>query len=322
MKRGILLINIGTPETPTKKAVSSYLKEFLNDPYVIVMPKVLRYLLVNGIIIPFRAGKSTKRYQQLWTKEGSPLLVHLRSLQTKLQTIFNDEYTVFGAMSYGKPQLSEVLREIEKHNFDELIVVPLYPHYTTSTTLSAIEGVKKHTAHWKNTTITNIKSFYQEEPFIEALSKRISSYRIEDYDHLLFSYHSLPLKQVKSSCEGDDSTECYEKACYGTTELLAKALNLQTSDYSTAFQSNISDRWLAPYTKDILKELAQKGKKKVLVITPSFVADCLETTVEIGQEYRDDFIKMGGSELRLVECLNDAPYWVEALAKIIRHKTH
>lgn len=317
MKKGILLINVGTPEAPTKSAVHSYLKEFLNDPYVIEMPAFFRKILVNGIIVPFRAGKSARRYQKLWTKEGSPLLVHLNNLQSKLQRSVSDDYTVFAAMSYGEPKLSGILQEIETQNIDELIVLPLYPHYTTSTTLSAIECVKKKTAHWENTSIKYISSFYQEELFIKAISKRISSYKTEEYAHILFSYHSLPLKQVNASCQSEDTSRCYDKACYSTTELIASQLHLKDSHYSTAFQSRFSKRWLAPYTNDVLKELASKGKKRILVITPSFVADCLETTVEIGQEYRNFFIAMGGEDLHLVACLNDADYWVEALKEII-----
>jgi ferrochelatase len=317
MKKGILLINVGTPEAPTKTAVRSYLKEFLNDPYVIEMPALFRKILVNGIIVPFRAGKSAKRYQKLWTNEGSPLLVHLNNLQVKLQKSVGQDYSVFAAMSYGQPKLKEVLKEIEAQELDKLIVLPLYPHYTTSTTLSAIESVKALTSHWKNTPIQYITSFYQESAFIKAISERITSYNSEEYDHILFSYHSLPLKQVKASCKNKDQSQCYDKACYATTQLIASELNLEEANYSTAFQSRFSKRWLAPYTNDVLEELAQQGKKRVLVVTPSFVADCLETTVEIGEEYRDIFIEKGGSELQLVPCLNDADYWVEALKKII-----
>lgn len=316
--KGILLINIGTPEAATKKAVSCYLKEFLNDPYVIEMPALFRKILVNGIIVPFRAGKSAKRYQKLWTKEGSPLLVHLNNLQSKLQKNMGEDYAIFTAMSYGQPKLKDVLKTIEMKQLDELIVLPLYPHYTTSTTLSAIASVNDLTSQWKHTSIKYITSFYQDSLFIEAISKHISSHSIKNYDHILFSYHSLPLKQVKASCKNKDQSHCYEKACNATTQSIALQLALNTSSYSTAFQSRFSKRWLGPYTNEVLEELAQQGKNKVLVVTPSFVADCLETTVEIGQEYRKFFMDKGGSEFQLVPCLNDADYWVEALSKIIK----
>ena len=287
------------------------------DPYVIEMPALCRQILVKGIIVPFRASKSAARYQKLWTAEGSPLLVHLNSLQEKLQQHVGNDLTVFAAMSYGTPKLTKVLKSIEAAQLDELTVVPLYPHYTTSTTLSAMASIKELTAHWKKTSIKYISSFYQDAGFIDAVCERVSAYKISAYDHVLFSYHSLPLKQVKASCENPDNSRCYDKACEATTELIASQLGLGKDTFSTAFQSRFSKRWLAPYTNEVLEELAQQGKKKVLVITPSFVADCLETTVEIGQEYHDFFIAKGGEKMDLVPCPNASEVWVKALSDII-----
>lgn len=317
MKKGILLINVGTPDSPTVKDVRAYLKEFLNDPFVIEMPAILRKILVNGIIVPFRAPQSAKRYEQLWTKEGSPLLVHLLNLERKLQKRVANIYQVFTAMSYGQPQLSKTLEAIEKAEINELIVLPLYPHFAKSTTLSAKHAINALTTEWRKTKVRYINHFYQNTGFISAVAEQAKNFNLSDYDHILFSYHSLPLKQVKASCESADKTQCYDTACYETSELIAEHLKLKKGFFSTAFQSRFSKNWLAPYTSDILRKLAQQGKKKVLVFTPSFVADCLETTVEIGIEYRDFFIKNGGEELDLVPCVNTSDEWIEGIVKII-----
>ncbi len=319
MKKGILLINVGTPESPSVKDVRAYLKEFLNDPFVIEMPALLRQLLVNGIIVPFRAPKSAQRYQELWTNDGSPLLVHLLNLQKKLQAKVKDEYQVYAAMNYGQPALSKVIEEMGKAALDELIVLPLFPHYAQSTTLSAKTAVKAFTADWRQCKIRFIDSFHQDAGFIASVAAQAKPYDLSAYDHILFSYHSLPLKQVKAGCTSAEKAHCYDKACYATSELIAQELQLDKSQYSTAFQSRFSKKWLAPYTSDVLKEMADKGKKKVLVFTPSFVADCLESTVEIGSEYRDFFIENGGEVLDLVPCVNDSEVWVEHLLKIILH---
>lgn len=317
MRKAVLLINVGTPDAPTTEAVGSYLREFLNDPYVIEMPAIFRRLLVNGIIVPFRASKSAARYQKLWTAKGSPLLVHLNRLKNKLQISVGDELSVFAAMSYGQPNLADVIKKIEEQNIDQLTVVPLYPHYSRATTLSAIESVKKLTSDWRKTSINYFTSFYQHPSFIKATCKQISAYTIEEYEHVLFSYHSLPMKQIKASHDSEDKSRHYDLACFETTKLLAKALNLKKNSYSTAFQSRFSKKWLGPYTNEVLEELTLAGKKKVLVVTPSFVADCLETTVEIGQEYHDFFISKGGEKMDLVPCLNDSADWVEGLKTML-----
>lgn len=317
MKKGILLINVGSPDAPTKTAVKSYLTEFLNDPFVIEMPALLRKILVNGIIVPFRSGKSARRYQTLWTEQGSPLVVHLENLKTKLQESIGDNTTVFAAMSYGQPSLKSVLQDIEEAQLDELIVLPLYPHYTKATTLSAKHAIYNLTSEWSQTKIQFIDSFYKENAFIKAVADKAKDFDMESYDHILFSYHSLPLKQVKASCASSEKSYCYDKACYETSVLLAKELKLSTDQYSTTFQSRFAKNWLAPFTSDALKELAQQGKKNILVFTPSFVADCLETTVEIGIEYRDYFIENGGKKLDLVTCPNDSKVWVKGIADII-----
>ncbi len=316
-KKGLLLINIGTPAAPTVTAVKSYLREFLNDPYVIGMPDLLRSFLVNGIIVPFRAKKSAKRYQKLWTSEGAPLLVHLKKLQQKLQQNMGLGYHVFAAMNYGQPCLKNVLHEIEKQGIKHLIVLPLFPHYTLATTQSTIEKVKRLTRHRTDIKLQFVEHFYQNEAFINATAERIKTYKPLDYDHVLFSYHSLPIKQIQA-VSSESHLEHYDKACHRTTLLLAKALQLQNEYYSTAFQSRFFGRWLGPYTNEVLKQLIRNGKKRVLVVTPSFVADCLETSVEIGIEYRELFARKGGEKFQLVTCLNASDAWVAGVEKIIK----
>jgi len=317
-RKGLLLINVGTPQSPSTRDVKAYLKRFLNDPYVIDMPKLLRHILVNGIIVPFRAPHSAKRYQKLWTTQGSPLLVHLLHLQKKLQSKMAEDCQVFAAMNYGQPQLSTVIKEIKAAHIEELTVLPLYPHYAKSTTLSAQAAFEHYWDKWQACQYRFIDAFHNHPAFIAALTQQAKNLNIKNYDHVIFSYHSLPLKQIREACASEQKSHCYKDACYETSVHLAQSLGIKAEDYSTTFQSGLSKKWLSPFTADELKNLAKQGKKKVLVFTPSFVADCLETTVEIGMEYRDMFIEQGGESLDLVPCVNASDSWVEAILEIIQ----
>ena len=319
-KQGLLLINIGSPDSPKVDDVKRYLKVFLNDPKVIDIPSILRKLLVNGIIIPFRAKNSAKRYTELWTKEGSPLTIHLNNLKLKLEKLLDSKMNVYAGVSYGQPSLEESIKQIKKDGIKELIILPLYPHYAQSTTESTMANVK---TFLKDSSIktTFVEHFYKENGFIMAVSEQASGYDLGHYDHILFSYHSLPLKQVEKVKQKRNNFDYnYNKACHITSDLLAKQLGIKANAYSTAFQSRLSKRWLAPYTSEVLEELIKDNKKRVLVFTPSFVADCLETTIEIGVEYRKDFIAKGGEKLDLVPCPNDSDVWAEAILKIIGQK--
>ncbi len=325
----ILLVNTGTPDRPERNDVRKYLSQFLNDPRVIDMPYLLRKILVNLIIIPFRTSKSTRLYKQLWTKDGSPLLLNLKSLTGKLRTRLGDEYSVMMAMRYGNPALIDALRMIKNSRPDELIIFPLYPHYASSTTGSVHQDVMNEIKRWNE--IPEIKfagPFFSHPSFIEVFTNQISKYHPEKFDHILFSYHSLPLSHIRavhpsqdiSACGcmesmPDSGRFCYKAACYMTTRLLAHKLNLVPGNYSTSFQSRFSRNWLGPFTDEVLKDLVHTGKKKVLSIAPSFVADCLETKVEF-DNYRVAFNKQGGEELTLVESLNDNDDWVEAVIEI------
>ncbi len=328
-QKAVLLVNVGTPSSPTTKAVRRYLREFLNDPLVIDLPFLLRIFLVNLIIIPFRVRKSTKLYKRLWTDETSPLLSNTQKLVNQLSKQ-QDEYSVFFAMRYGEPSLKEVLQVIEKQEFNELIVLPLYPQYSFSTTQTAINKIQKLTKTWKNTQIRFIEQFYYNSSFINAFVSKIKQHNLSEYDHILFSYHGLPLRQIEKghrqlkniTCNCEDShseqiIKCYKHSCLHFNSLLTKRLNLKENDYTICFQSRLSKDWLEPFTDQTLLNLAEQGKKNILVVSPSFVADCLETTIEIGIDYKEMFIDAGGKKLTLVDSLNYSPEWVESIIDII-----
>ncbi len=333
MKTGVLLIQLGTPKSPSVKDVRKYLSEFLNDPRVIDIPAVARFFLVNGIIVPFRAPKSAKIYQQLWTKEGSPLLLYSQSLRKKLQNSFGNEVDVCLAMRYGNPSMEDVLEDMRKRNYSRIVLLPLFPQYASATTGSAIEKAMKIIRKWwVIPEIKTISQFYDDEDFVNCFVERGKKNNLNEYDHVLFSYHGLPLRQVDKvhldsqpcanhHCENEITEEnkfCYKAACYATTRLLAEKLNIPKEKYTVCFQSRLDKEWLEPFADKTVIEQAKKGAKKLLVFSPAFVADCLETTIEIGHEYQQLFIEHGGEKLQLVESLNDSDSWVETLKKIIQ----
>ncbi|MBN1119422.1 MAG: ferrochelatase [Bacteroidales bacterium] len=331
-KKGILLVNVGTPDKPQRTAVRKYLTEFLNDPYVIDIPWLSRLLLVNLLIIPFRTRKSTKLYQRLWTTQGSPLRAYLDNLVEKLQQKVNENTRIYGAMRYGNPGMKTVLRQIEKEGVKELIVLPLYPQYATSTTATVKVKLDKELKKWvTQPEIHFISQFYNHPAFIDAFVQNIQQYDPQSYDHILFTFHGLPLRQVdkmhpeisskKCSCTQKmpkHGKSCYKATCYHTTRLLVEKLKLNTEQYSIGFQSRLSKNWLTPFTDETIIRLAQLGKKKILVVAPSFVSDCLETTVELALEYQKLFLQNGGNQLTLVESLNDKENWADTLIKIFK----
>ncbi len=331
-QKAVLLLNVGTPDSPEVGSVRKFLSEFLNDPYVINLPRLFRKILVNLIIIPFRAPKSTKLYQRLWENEGSPLLYNAEKLQKKLVVKMGNEYSVFVAMRYGNPSIRKVLKEIAVGNFEELIVIPLFPQYAMSTTETAIQAVYKEVKKFNVfPKIRIIEQFYNHVEFINAWAARAQEYDLSNFDHILFSYHGLPLSHIKKAHPKIDSLKCscdiempehgklcYKASCYETTRLLVEKLSLQKDKYSVSFQSRLTKNWLSPFTDETIKNMAGKGMKNILIIAPSFVADCLETKVEIGLEYAELFLKEGGKKLELVESLNDSDAWVAALDSIIR----
>jgi len=332
-RTAVLLVNVGTPDEPTVPAVCRYLFKFLNDRRVIDLPLVLQKLLVNLIIVPFRAPKSAKLYQMLWTPDGSPLTVNAEKNRSRLQEALGEEFEVLVAMRYENPSLRKVLRQIRDSGFGRLLVIPVFPQYASSTTGTVAQFVFREISGWEVIPeLTMINQFYDHPLFIRAFSERIKEHQPETWDHLIFSYHGLPVRQIRKvhsrvnpdecSCEvalPAHGRFCYRATCYETTRLLAGALNLSKERYSVAFQSRLNKNWLEPFTDATLVKLAKEGHKRVLVVAPAFVADCLETTVEIGIEYQNLFEKHGGERVQLVESLNDHPLWIDTLKEIIKH---
>lgn len=334
-KTGVLLVNLGTPDSPSVRDVRKYLFEFLNDPRVIDLPWILRKFLVNIIIVPFRAPKSAKIYEQLWTEKGSPLLIYGISVKEKLQSALGDDFDVELAMRYQSPSMENVLEKMRKTQHQRLIIVPLFPQYASATTGSVIEKAMKIINKWW--VIPELKfagQFYDNENFINSFAERAKGIQLDEYDHILFSYHGLPVRQVDKvyvdgkpchdhNCENEiteDNKFCYKAACYATTRLIAGKLNLKIENYTVCFQSRLNKDWLEPFTDKIIIQKAREGAKKLLVFSPAFVADCLETIVEIGIDYQKLFKEHGGEEIKLVESLNDHPMWIETLKKLILKK--
>lgn len=331
-KKALLLVNLGSPDKPGRKAVRKYLTDFLNDRRVIDLPWIFRKILVNLIIIPFRTGKSARLYHKLWTSEGFPLHIYLRNLTGKLQEKLPAQYSVYRAMRYGKPDLHHALEQINQGGFEELMIFPMFPQYASSTTGSIIEKTLSQMQKWEVIpAIRIIGQFYNHPEFIRTFASCISQYHPREYDHIVFSYHGLPLRHIRKIHPPDNGVDCicertlppsgqwcYKATCYETTRLLAQELNLSEGQYSTGFQSRMSKNWLSPFTDRLIRDLAFQGSKRVLVAAPSFVADCLETIVELGEEYHSLFQRHGGEELTLVQSLNDSDEWVDAIARIIQ----
>jgi protoporphyrin/coproporphyrin ferrochelatase len=334
MKEAVLLINLGTPDAPTPSKVGKYLTEFLNDKRVIDIHPIARFFLVNFIIVPFRSFKSSKLYCHIWTKRGSPLLIHSVELKDKLQKTLGNNYIVELAMRYQQPSIKNVLEKIRDQRPAKIHILPLYPQYASSSTGSTIEEVFCQLKSWEVFPDLNIVSkFYDRPEFIEALLTQARKHNITDYDHILFSYHGLPERQIlKASahygghtCQLSDCCNsitknnqfCYRANCFETTRQLVKALNVPEGKYTTAFQSRLDDKWLKPYSDKVVSGLAEIGAKKILVFSPAFVADCLETIYEIGTEYDEIFKTGGGEKITLVESLNSEEVWVNAVKKIL-----
>ena len=330
-KTAVLLINLGTPDSPSVGDVRKYLFQFLNDPRVIDIPWLLRALLVNLIIVPFRAPKSAKIYKELWTKDGSPLLLHGKHVTQKLQEKLAQKADVFFAMRYQNPSIDNVLEEIRKKNYSKLIVIPLYPQYASSSTGSTLEKVMQVVSKWwVIPEITLVSQYYDEVGYIDAFAERGKKHMEDRYEHVLFSYHGLPVRQVDKvyestpcadhHCEDhldEENAFCYKAACYETTRLIAARLNIPKENYTVAFQSRLDKKWLEPFSDEVVEQLAKKGVKRLLVFSPAFTADCLETTIEIGSEYKEIFEEHGGEHLQLVESLNDHPLWIGTLEKLV-----
>ena len=335
-KTGVLLIQLGTPDSPSVMDVRSYLSEFLNDPRVIDLPYLLRKILVNGIIVPFRAPKSAKIYKELWQlgNGASPLLTHTLALQSLLQKNFEGEdVTIEVAMRYKNPSLDHVLEKMRKANYDRIVILPLFPQYASASTGSAIEKAMNIIRKWwVIPEIKIISQFYDNSGYIDSIVEQTKQFDLSSYDHILFSYHGLPERQVDKVYEDTDlcadqpcETElnaynkfCYKATCYATTRLIAEKMGLQEKDYTVCFQSRLDKKWLTPFSDKVVEEWGQKGAKKLLVFSPAFVADCLETLIEIGDEYQEIFEEHGGEKVQLVPSSNTHPAFVAGMTTLIR----
>ena len=324
---GVLLANLGTPLSPHPSDVRRYLIEFLTDSRVIDLPFFWRQLLVRGWIVPKRYRTSAKLYQQIWTSEGSPLLVHGKNVQKALQDHLGENFLVALGMRYQYPSLQEALEMLS--SCQQLILLPLFPLYASSTTGSLLQRVMELLQKQEVIPPTRWVQSYPTEPLmVAAFAERISPL-LSKGEKLLFSFHGLPEKQLKKSCPIFDpggnccSTpcfSCYRSQCIQTATAIAKKLDLAPDFYEIAFQSRLGRAtWLQPYTSDRIEALAKQGIRNLILSCPSFVADCLETTCEISVEYAHLFQKNGGERLFLAEGLNDHPLWIQALAKLCLH---
>jgi ferrochelatase len=334
MKTAVILVNVGTPDHPKVKHVRRFLFQFLNDIRVIDLPWLLQKMLVNLIIVPFRASKSTKVYKLLWGTNGSPLLHYSKQVQQKLQKKLPNGYDVFMGMRYGNPSLYKELHKIKEGNYDGIIVLPMFPQYASSTTGTVNEYILKKVSKWYTVPdLLFLNKFYSHKKYINALVKRAEECNYKDFDHIVFSYHGLPLRQVNKShpdiscnnCTCHNSMPefgrwCYKAQCYDTTRKLAKELKLDEAQYSTAFQSRLSKNWLEPFSDKVVIEKAKEGCKSILFLAPAFVADCLETEVEIGIEYVELFKANGGEKLVMAPSLNDMDEWIDSLKALINNE--
>jgi ferrochelatase len=333
MKKGVLLVNLGSPDSPEPKDVKKYLGEFLMDERVIDVPLWARNLLVKGIILNTRPKASAAAYKKIWWEEGSPLIVISERLKSAIQK--QTSLPVALAMRYGKMTIKKGLQELVDKGVDEVFLIPLYPQFamaTTETILVLAEEIRKD--HFPNLKISDLPAFYNKEDYIEVLSKSIKkNLEGKNYEHLLFSYHGVPERHIrkrditKSHCKIDGSCcvtpspaheFCYKHQCLEVTRLVAEKLQLKENTYSTSFQSRLGfDPWLQPYTDRTIERLGKQGVKTMAIATPAFVSDCLETLEEIAMEGQEIFHEMGGQDFTTVPCLNDDQEWVDLLSKWI-----
>jgi len=329
--KGVLLVNLGSPESPDPKDVKVYLDEFLMDERVIDLPSFLRTLLVRGIILNTRPKKSAKAYKKIWWKEGSPLIVLSKRLLQKMEA--KVQLPLALGMRYGKPSIQSGLQELADKGVTEVLLVPLYPQFamaTTETILVLAESLRQK--HFPQMEFTTLPPFYKHPDYIRVLSQSIEeSLKGKEWEHLLFSYHGVPERHIrksdstKSHCKIDGQCcqtaspahqFCYRHQCFETTRLVAEYLELKSDSYSTSFQSRLGlDPWLQPYTDKTVAKMAQSGVKNMAIVTPAFVSDCLETLEEIGMEAVEDFEEKGGDHLHVIPCINDREDWVNVISR-------
>lgn len=328
-RRGVVLVNVGTPQAPTVDAVRAYLREFLGDPKVIDLPAPARWALLNLVILPFRPKRSAHAYQAIWTPQGSPLLLHSRAQEAALARRLPEARVVL-AMRYGQPSLAEAVASLTAAGITDVTLVPLYPQDSQATVGTTVEAFGALVPRARV-----VPPFFSSPGFVEAVASRVvQSVERSQAEHVLFSYHGLPVRQVRrrcqdSSCPGssgacpglrEDNRGCYRAQCFATTTSIAKVAGVLARS-TTSFQSRLKGAsWIGPFTDDTLVALAERGVKRVAVACPSFVADCLETLEEIGLRAAATFRAHGGEHLELVPSLNDEPVFIDALAQLVRRQ--
>ena len=329
--RAILLINLGSPKSTAVADVRSYLNEFLMDRHVIDVPWPVRRAIVSFTVLPKRPAQTARAYERIWTSDGSPLLTNSEALRAALSTELN--LPVWLAMRYGEPSIKRVMADIHRSGATRMLLVPLYPQHADSTRTTAIEAVQlllERQGLWAKLRV--LGAFHADAGYLDALAEHMRAH-IASAEHVLFSYHGLPERQIRNAdptkqhclqrqdcCEQQSRAHdtCYRQQCYATTRALVQRLGLTEGRYSQSFQSRLGRQaWLQPYTDAALRTLPGQGVRRLAVVCPGFVADNLETLEEIGMRGRDEFIAAGGESLTLVPCLNDDPRWVSALARLI-----
>lgn len=333
VKTGVLLINLGTPDSPKTSDVRRYLRQFLSDARVIDIHPIARFLLVNLIIAPFRSPKSAKEYRKVWTDQGSPLLFHGLALEKLVQEALGDRFEVILGMRYQNPSLESAIKQFKDKGLERIIIFPLFPQYASATTGSVHQEVFRIVSKWQIIPkMVFIDTYAENDKMIQTFAQLGDKCRQkQDYEHFIFSYHGLPERQIRKGdvtgrcLTGDccaqltvENKLCYRAQCHATSRKLANKMKLQPKDYTVCFQSRLGkDPWIKPYTEDVILELTSRKIKSVLAFSPAFTSDCLETTVEVGQEYKEIFEENGGEHWELVESLNTEPLWVEAVKDII-----
>ena len=314
----VLLVNLGTPEAPSAQALRPYLKQFLSDPRVVEIPRLVWWLILNGIILNTRPKKSAKKYAAIWTDEGSPLKVHTERMTKLLKGLLgesgNKDILVDYAMRYGQPSIASALDRLKAFGAVRITVVPLYPQYAASATASVFDDVAAWMQNTRNVPqLRFLRSFPEHPGYIAALAASIREHwqMHGRGDKLVMSFHGIPKRSV-------DLGDPYQSECQATAKLLANELQLDKQHYAVTFQSRFgAAAWLQPYTQPTLEQFAKEGVSCVDVICPGFAADCLETLEEIGMECKAAFLANGGKEFRYIPCLNERPDWIRALADIV-----
>lgn len=330
-KRAVLLVNLGSPDSTAVPDVRRYLREFLGDERVIDVPAPLRWALLEGIILRTRPKKSAHAYAQVWTPEGSPLIITSKSVQHKLGAALGADTPVYLAMRYGQPSIASVIAQIAADGIDELLLFPQYPHYAMSSWETVVVRVKEEVARQvPRLRVTTVQPFYADEDYIAALHTVAAPYLAQPFDHLLFSYHGLPERHMRkgdssrahctlvpnccTTCSPAHAT-CYKAQCLATTRALVAKAGLPAGRHSVSFQSRLAgEPWLEPFTDQELARLPKSGVKNLLVICAAFTTDCLETLEEIQGEGRDAFLAAGGVQFQQIPCLNDHAVFIEFLA--------